>query len=576
MAALLQHARDYATDSLTWAVSEAQRCFDAPLDHTKPGPIEPLPELVNAPTGNPYFDRMLKSDTGLKFLELTDSNRNVKKSEGNVKQSEASPGPKNALTSPCLTVVIVDDEGNRKPHVMKINPSDFAGNKEPKEAPSDDSRPLDESLSKRSQPGAVKAAVQSLMEGCQCKDAPEGVPSTTVLEGLVAPQTNEANEANCECDCHPASTVGSEPRRDGEGKQNTIKPPLTNILAGLALEPEVKANIADAQQQPIDVEDRDSWKVGSVLEVFSASNKSWFPALVTQVSQTKLSKEMLTAQFWLNNEDAKQKTLARDSELLAKLGAHCAEQLPPGFQVAASNSRPGMNVFLDATTGLKYESLELIWAVHFKRWLEHPTPAGMQTISSVPVAMVSATTAPVEWSGDGEDLGLMTRVAPELGRDQDPPLEAEPTSSASAMYLEAGFEDLTYGDLDGWASWAAAAEEKALNASVEAPEALPNVDQEAAELTKGTDDLEQPVQRENEPAEDSAEPTPATESVEESAQSSLEADEAAKLGMRLVTSQRTVDSCNLNDDAPQQEELSARLPTSSAAMEKRLLQSTDL
>merc|ERR1719271_845543 len=105
---------------------------------------------------------------------------------------------------------------------------------------------------------------------------------------------------------------------------------------------------------------------------------------------------MLTAQFWLNIEDAKQKSLCRNSEFLAPVGTHCGDQLPPGFQISPSKSRPGVFVFLDATTGLKYESLELIWAVHFKRWLEQPAPAGTETISSVAPAVIHKKEAVAE------------------------------------------------------------------------------------------------------------------------------------------------------------------------------------
>merc|ERR1719375_1446946 len=102
--ALLQHASEYASDSLTWAVTEAQRCFQAPLDHTRHGPVEPLPEMVNKPTGNPYFDRMLKSDVGLRFLELTHS-RDCVKPVQDEEAAEVNMAPLNALSS-CLSVVV--------------------------------------------------------------------------------------------------------------------------------------------------------------------------------------------------------------------------------------------------------------------------------------------------------------------------------------------------------------------------------------------------------------------------------------------------------------------------------------
>jgi hypothetical protein len=135
---------------------------------------------------------------------------------------------------------------------------------------------------------------------------------------------------------------------------------------------------------------RRSWQAGSVLEVFSSSGACWHPALVMEVLKHEGKPDMLTVQFWLDIDDAKKKTLRRNDEHLAPLGTNCGGQLPPGFQQKASKSRAGVSVFMDATTGLRYETADLAWAAHFRRWLEHLIPAGIDTIRSVK-AVVDAT-----------------------------------------------------------------------------------------------------------------------------------------------------------------------------------------
>jgi hypothetical protein len=157
-----------------------------------------------------------------------------------------------------------------------------------------------------------------------------------------------------------------------------------------------------------------SWEVGSVLEIFSASANAWFPGLVTQVVVAEGGLEMLTVQFWPTIDDSKQKTACRESTQFASIGSHCGDRLPPGFDLVFSKSRPGTFVFLDGTTGLKYESLELIWAVHFRRWLDRPVSNGMETISCVapPVAISRAATHGIEVKTS--EFGLATQIVPPI------------------------------------------------------------------------------------------------------------------------------------------------------------------
>jgi len=468
--AMLHHAGAFATDSLQWAVSEVQRsCFQSDLDHTRHGPIEdlpaePFPELVNKPTGNPYFDRMLKSDVGLKFLELTNSKDicgdSRKGLEAAASQCDGKSTPLSALTS-CLSVVVVKQDGTRREHSMTLNASDVAAPEA--SAPMDN---IDDTLTKRSSAGAVAAAVQSLKDEQAHLSRVSGEPEVgkPVLNNILSNPPDAfdweadpaianmlANLPNISLKDFPEERdVPCTPIRELENKLEGYNAALGAPLGALAgaSEPVWDSPAHDLEE----MEERQGWQVGSVLEVFSASSSRWYPALVTQVVRTKTSKEMLTAQFWLNIEEAKQKALCRDSELLATLGSHCGDQLPPGFQISASKSRPGMFVFLDATTGLKYESLELIWAVHFKRWLEQAAPDGTKTISSVAAVVASTRAVTVDMSRDAEAFGLLTHVVVEAQ-----PVTAAATAQQSAPTggYEAGFEDA---DLDAWApymKWAA-------------------------------------------------------------------------------------------------------------------------
>lgn len=471
--ALLQYAGEYATDSLQWAVSEAQRCFQAPLDHTRHGPVEPLPELVNKPTGNPYFDRMLKSETGLKFLELADSRNNP----------STAPECKDSAFASCLSVVVVKQDGTRSQHSISMSPS------------GDDGPPpsVEDTLTKRSSPDVVAAALQSIFhaDGGAAQEGVNNQPPSAVDAAARSAQVESAppslvesikaevnqqigpmheNHAElagseeddwptvelCESDflnlvefsraeiVQPAkemhhlpedttrwkasylddggilmeseNTNCEEQEQDSNNADCQPESRLVEDMTGQAKELRfVEDELPEAAHTLQGIEERCAWQTGSIVEVFSGSNNSWFPALVTQTVRRGGPKDLLTAQFWLDIESAKQKTLCREDPQLASLGTNCGDMLPPGFQIAMSKSRPGVFVFLDATTGLKYESMELIWAVHFKRWLEHPAPAGTQTISCVKAAISRADTfeSPPALDGlDAEAAGLVTRLAP--------------------------------------------------------------------------------------------------------------------------------------------------------------------
>merc|ERR1719263_1762991 len=100
--------------------------------------------------------------------------------------------------------------------------------------------------------------------------------------------------------------------------------------------------------------------------------------------------DVLTMQFWLSTDEAKQKSLYRnDSQQLAPLGMNLGGELPPGFCLKPSQSRPGQSVFQDLTTGTKYQTAELAWQTYFQRLLQRPS-MGCETVAQLPNAQSMA------------------------------------------------------------------------------------------------------------------------------------------------------------------------------------------
>jgi len=120
---------------------------------------------------------------------------------------------------------------------------------------------------------------------------------------------------------------------------------------------------------------RTAWQEGDVVEVFSTSGNRWYVASIVQVSN-----QVLTVLFY-DEAGPKNKSLYRTDVQLAPLGSNCSD-LPPGFVVKPSQNRPGMMAYLDATTGLKYGTLEMAWQTHFERLLKQPEVEGMETIAA--------------------------------------------------------------------------------------------------------------------------------------------------------------------------------------------------
>lgn len=126
--------------------------------------------------------------------------------------------------------------------------------------------------------------------------------------------------------------------------------------------------------------------------MYSASSALWAPAIVTQVQAAGDGNDILTVQFYHEGEP-KQKSLYRGDSQLASIGAHTGGQLPPGFQVKPSQTRPGQLVYLDATTNVKYGNPELAWRVHFERLMQQPA-AGCETVCAMPKGGLPAPNSP--------------------------------------------------------------------------------------------------------------------------------------------------------------------------------------
>jgi len=124
----------------------------------------------------------------------------------------------------------------------------------------------------------------------------------------------------------------------------------------------------------------DQWSEGTVVEVYSSSAGRWFPAEVGKVEPQGAGEDVLTVAFYMDDE-MKQKSIYRTDSQLAPLGSNIFSELPPGFETRPSQSKPGQLVYLDATTGTKYASLQLAWRLHFQRLKQAAPAAGCETVA---------------------------------------------------------------------------------------------------------------------------------------------------------------------------------------------------
>jgi len=192
-----------------------------------------------------------------------------------------------------------------------------------------------------------------------------------------------------------------------------------------------------AAQSAQDEQQRSMWRQGSILEIYSSSAGHWFPALVLRVQKGEGAPDVLTMQFWLHTEEAKQKSLYRnDVQMLAPLGANLEGELPPGFVVKPSQSRPGQNVFLDQTSGMKYQTAELAWQTHFQRLLERPAAAGMETVCHLPG---QSSFQASKHGVDGMAAGLVTEYQADSGNGmQAMPNQKQAANVALGLVTEHG------------------------------------------------------------------------------------------------------------------------------------------
>jgi hypothetical protein len=142
-------------------------------------------------------------------------------------------------------------------------------------------------------------------------------------------------------------------------------------------------------------------------------------------------------QFWLHTDEAKQKSLYRnDVQMLAPLGANLEGELPPGFVVKPSQSRPGQNVFLDQTSGMKYQTAELAWQTHFQRLLERPAAAGMETVCHL---QGQSSFQASKHGVDGMAAGLVTEYQADSGNGmQAMPSQKQAANVALGLVTEHG------------------------------------------------------------------------------------------------------------------------------------------
>jgi len=127
-----------------------------------------------------------------------------------------------------------------------------------------------------------------------------------------------------------------------------------------------------ATERPLNVADelkeRQSWAVGTVIEVFSSSAAKWYIAQVAQVGE-KTTAHMITVQFVGDNGQIMQKSMPRSDVQLANFGRN-TRQMPPGFQKVASQSRAGEFSYLDSSNGQKYQTKELAWQNYYANILK--------------------------------------------------------------------------------------------------------------------------------------------------------------------------------------------------------------
>jgi len=142
---------------------------------------------------------------------------------------------------------------------------------------------------------------------------------------------------------------------------------LTSISQQRPRETPAASNVGSCMSRPGNVVDelkeRESWAVGSVLEVHSASVSKWFIAQLVEEGD-KANAHMITVQFVGDTGQIMQKSMPRSDVQLAVFGRN-TRQMPPGFQKVGSQSRPGQFSYEDSSSGQKYQTKELAWQNYY-------------------------------------------------------------------------------------------------------------------------------------------------------------------------------------------------------------------
>ena len=124
----------------------------------------------------------------------------------------------------------------------------------------------------------------------------------------------------------------------------------------------------------------------NLVEVFSSTRSAWFVASV--VSSTNDGN--ITVHFVDLDDTLKQKTLPRQHGQLAMFGAHVGSRLPPGFQIVASQSRPGQVSFMHGASGHRFATCEGAWTWY----LDGRTRAQVTTQAPAPPPVLQPVVSP--------------------------------------------------------------------------------------------------------------------------------------------------------------------------------------
>lgn len=342
-------------------VKEGKRCFDAPLDHTAPN----VQALMNEPQGKPEggcYSLGLGSGAEAPHSNIAAAAQGITTEQGVTRPggqaSSAAVGTYDSRPIPAS-----HNSGFHEGH------AEDAGGYFEEPMSVGDLNSLEDTYSnalERRGGGSTPPP----------PEPPRPVSGTT-MQGMTMQHPQSVPEG-------PVVGRATNTTMQPSGMQASAVPSAT--CAALPIPPATPTPAPPANDEA----ERSMWRQGSILEIYSGSNVRWYPALLLRVQPGQGTPDVLTMQFWINDADAKQKSLYRSDQQLAPLATHLRGELPPGFSLKPSQSRPGQHVFMDMTTGTKYQTVELAWQTHFQRLLERPAAAGQETVCNLPSSQLLA------------------------------------------------------------------------------------------------------------------------------------------------------------------------------------------